>query len=140
VGDVVDGLTVKSGDVIVVEGVVDEATFAAGTDETEGAEQAEVMRDGGFALADRRGEVADAELAAGEGGDDAEPGRIGERGEDVGETGEDGAGRESGAGAADRFDVDDAVVADKIGHFGELSGLARSCHRREVPGETTSHD
>ena len=53
-------------DVLVVERVVDQPAGTARPDQAHAAKQAQLMGDGGLADADERGDVADAELAAGQ--------------------------------------------------------------------------
>src|SRR5690242_278182 len=111
VRDMVESLVVEGGDVVVVQSVIDQPTVAAWPDETETTQEAKLVGDGGFGLPDGRGEVADAEFARGEGGDDAEAGGIGERGEDVGDTGKSASDRERGPRATNRLDVNDTIGA-----------------------------
>lgn len=51
---------------MVVHRVVDLPSCAAGTDEPHAAKQPQLVRHGGLADADKRGDVADAQLAVGE--------------------------------------------------------------------------
>jgi hypothetical protein len=116
VRNVVEGLAVERGDVVVVELIVDEATVAPRPDQTERTQAAQLMRDGRLRGTDRGGQVADAEFAASECRHDPQPGRVAEGGEEFGKAEEFRTGRQWGG--AHGVDVDDAVVADEVGDVG----------------------
>ena len=65
-------------DVMIVEGVEDHAAVAARPHQPHAAQQAQLVRDGRLAEAEQPGEVADAELGAGERVEDAHARRIAE--------------------------------------------------------------
>jgi hypothetical protein len=63
---------------IVVQGVEDHAAAAAGADEAQAAQQAQLVRDGGVARADQFRQLADAEFATGEGVEQADASGVAE--------------------------------------------------------------
>jgi hypothetical protein len=90
-------------------------------------------------LTDGGGEVADAEFARGEGGNDPETGGVGERGEDVGNPTQRATDWERGSSTPHRLNVNDAVGAGKVSDIGELIDFARSGHPWRPPIEIVSH-
>jgi hypothetical protein len=83
---VLEPLGKQTDDVLVVEGVEDQLAGAALADEARLAEETELMGNGRIRQSEEVGDVADAELGAEEGIEDADAGGIGEHLEDVGET------------------------------------------------------
>lgn len=80
-------------DVLVVERVEHLAPRPARSDKTKATEKAQLMGDGGFAQADERRQLADAQLTMGERVEQADPRRVAEQLERLGE-GFDRLGRE----------------------------------------------
>ena len=77
----------ESNDVVVVERVVDEPSFAPRTYEPVIAQQAKLVRHGGLAQADVGGDVRDAHFRARERVENANTGEVAEHTEGVGERG-----------------------------------------------------
>ena len=73
-----EALTEQADDVAVVERVEDHAPFAAGPDEPEIAQKSKLVRDRRLGHPDQGGEVADAQLAVGQGVEDPHTRRIAE--------------------------------------------------------------
>ena len=80
-----EALREQPGDVVVVECVEDQPPGPARTDQTEAAEEPQLMRRGGLAQPDQRGKVADAQLSARERVQDADARRITQGPERLGE-------------------------------------------------------
>ena len=72
--DVVDGLVEELGDVVVVEAVDDTTAVALPGDEAEGAQEAELVGDGGLFHADGGGEFGDRVRGVAQGGEDQQSG------------------------------------------------------------------
>jgi hypothetical protein len=77
--DVVDGFFEQHGDVAVVECVDDASAGSLADDESEVAQDTELVGDGGLLHLDRLGEVGDRARAVAEVGKDADAARCGER-------------------------------------------------------------
>jgi hypothetical protein len=95
--DVLKSLLEEPDDVLIVEGVVDKPAGPAWPDEAMIAQQAQLMRDGGFAEADVSRDVRDAHLRARQGVEDADPCDVAEHTEGIGKS---GGGRRSEDGAS----------------------------------------
>jgi len=82
---VFEPLCEQADDVVVVEGVEDQLSGAALANEPRVAQEAELVGDGGLGDAEEVGDVADTELGAGEGVEDADASGVTEDLECVGE-------------------------------------------------------
>lgn len=109
------GLCHESGDVVVVEAVVQDLAVTAAADDGQVAELSKLVGGGGLADAQERGEVADAHLALGEGEDDAEAGGVAEGFEQAGEGFELARRDLLLPGALHPGGVDDAGFAQVVG-------------------------
>lgn len=123
--EVGEGEIEELGDVVIVERVVDEPPGTAPAHDPRRAQEAEGVGDGGFAHADQRGEVTDAEFAGeAEGVEQAGPVGVAEQFEELGDP--------RSLGRIDQPDphgVDDLVVAAR--RFGEGSD---HCHLNNSTG------
>lgn len=88
-------------DVVIVDGVVNESSGAARTDEAHASQEAELMGDGRLAHADKRRDVADTELSIRQGIEDPHAGRVAQDTKRVGKR-LDGAGREQALATSGR--------------------------------------
>jgi hypothetical protein len=95
---VLGGLVEEVSDVAVVEGVPDVAAAAARAHDAAGAEEGELVGDGGKGHSDGAREIADAGLAAAECGEDTDAGLLAEDAEDVREVPERGVGQAVSSG------------------------------------------
>ena len=131
--DVLTSLAVYGHNVIIVQRIEDAPAIATGPDDAEIPHLPELMRHGGFANADGRREIADAELDGVERGHDPEPGWVRHQGKEVGEASEVRRARESCPGGQDRCEMDDALVTICIRERGDLILFAWSCHVSSSP-------
>ena len=93
--DVLPGVVEQPDDVMVVEGVEREPAGAADAHEPRGAEQTQLVRDGGLGEAHERREIADAALAVGQRVDQPHARRIAQQLEHVGDRFDGAAGKQA---------------------------------------------
>ncbi len=85
--DVLETALEEIGHMFIVQAIVNEAAFLVGADQLHLSQMAHVMGDGRGADINRFGQLADAHLAAGQGGNDTHPAGVAEGAKQFGHLG-----------------------------------------------------